>query len=603
MTKLRNQLFLGSALLTSAILLIAAGVINYQVVQQARAQVQAEVGTLLPLYDALLDEHARQLRSLGAALASSPIIKLVLGDARAARDANTLREMLADAGQESAERVELFIITDGAGQIVLSEAAGKPLTSLSALPAAQQVSETQRQTESFALIEGNLFQLVLTPVLLDAGVAETRNTLAVIGTGAQLDAAFANELKQRTHSEVAFFAQHQLFAASLPPAAAAALTPQLAASSFAQASPTQPVEIHHAGESYLAFARPMNDAQGQPIGQLVVLRSFTNTRQFFSAVSNRLLGLGAASLLAAWLFAYLWAERLTRPLETLTQRVRAFGAGADEAPVPTTAQGEIGQLARAFEQMRQSLKQTQAALLKSERLATIGQMSSTIIHDLRNPLATITTAAEVLANEGLAPARRQGLVENQLRAAQRMSDMLRELLEFSQGTYRLNCQRQTLAALVQRVAQEVQPRLQRAGIVLETDVPAELWLEADAERLRRVFENLLNNAAQALPASGGQIVVCARATDGARLRIEVIDNGPGVPDAIRERLFEPFTSFGKTGGTGLGLAIARGIVTAHHGQIGLVSANQAEAASGAPAGARFFIELPACAAPSTAAAT
>src|SRR5690349_11805179 len=81
---LRNQLFISSALLTTALLGVAAWVINHQVVRQARQQVQAEVETLLPLYDAVWNEHARQLAASSAALADSPIVKTVFGDARAA---------------------------------------------------------------------------------------------------------------------------------------------------------------------------------------------------------------------------------------------------------------------------------------------------------------------------------------------------------------------------------------------------------------------------------------------------------------------------------------------------------------------------------------
>lgn len=578
---LRNQLFLGSALLSSLLLVVAAWVINYQVVQQARAQVEAEVGTLLPLYDVLLNEHARRLRVLGTTLASSPIVKLVLGDARAGRDLNTLREMIADAGEEAAS-LDLFIVADGAGQVVLAEAQGNPLTTLNQFEAVRTVAESQTPTESFAVIEGKLYQLVLTPVLLDSGTAEVRNTLAVIGTGAALNHEFASELKQRTRSEVLFFAGEQLHASSLGGAAATALAQAVAVRSWQEAKPEAPVEISASGESYLAFARPMTAATNQPVGRIVVLRSFTTSRQFFRAISNRLLLLGLSSLAAAWGLSYLLAGRITSPLETLAARVRAFGAGAYEAPVPTEAHGEIGQLARAFEHMRQSLKQTQAALLRSERLATIGQMSSTIIHDLRNPLATISTAAEVLSKEGLAPERRRSLVENQLRSAQRMSEMLRELLEFSQGSYKLNCQPLQLAALVNRIAQDLQPRLTRAGVTLTTDIPPDLQLEADAERLRRVFENLLNNAIQVLP-KGGQVKIAARAQQDF-VHLDVRDDGPGVPAVIRERLFEPFISHGKTGGTGLGLAIAHGIVTAHHGQIGL--------APDTAHGAHFYLELP-----------
>src|SRR5256885_6267735 len=111
---LRNQLFLSFALLSSAILIFVAWAINHQVVQQARAQVQTEVGALLPLYDAILNERARRLATLSATMAGSPIIKTVFGDERAARDQNTLRQMFADVSQDFAAELDLALISGGA---------------------------------------------------------------------------------------------------------------------------------------------------------------------------------------------------------------------------------------------------------------------------------------------------------------------------------------------------------------------------------------------------------------------------------------------------------------------------------------------------------
>jgi signal transduction histidine kinase len=232
--------------------------------------------------------------------------------------------------------------------------------------------------------------------------------------------------------------------------------------------------------------------------------------------------------------------------------------------------------------MRASLKQTQAALLKNERLATIGQMASSIIHDLRNPLATISTAAEVLKNDGLSPERRHEMIETQLQASHRMSAMLGEILDFSHGSYKLNRTRQPLIRIVRRLTGGFGSRLDHLRIELELRIPEEIVIAADCERIERVFENLLVNAIEAMP-DGGRIVISA--TENNHLaRVDVVDDGPGVPPQIRERIFEPFISHGKQGGTGLGLAVARGIVEAHGGRIGLADTPER--------GAHFYLELP-----------
>lgn len=580
---LRSQLFLSSALLSSLILIVSAWVINNQFVNQARGQVRAEVETLLPLYDAVWSEHARRLAAAGAQMADSPIVKTVFGDERAARDPQTLHEMIADAGAESMRPDDLALVADGGGQVIFIEQREAVAPGVDEIPAARAVGESQTGQTSFVMLGDRLFQLALTPVVLHSGSAEMNNTLAVIGTGEELNRASAMELKQRVHSEVVFFAGDRLHASSLPAEAEQSAVRAIAASEMSGADAAPVVEVNIGGDLYLAFARQLRDFDGARIGQIVVMRSLAGAGQMFRAISNRLLLLWTLALLAAWLLSYLIAGRITRPIESLARSAREFGQGNYEVPVATGARGEIGQLAGAFDQMRASLKQTQAALLRSERLATIGQMASSIIHDLRNPLATISTAADVMKNDGLALDERHTMLDSQLRASHRMSAMLGEILEFSRGHYKLDRRVEPLAAIVERVVREFGPRMERLDFKLETQIPEEISVDVDAERIDRVLGNLLVNAVQAMP-RGGNVTLRA-AAGGDVVRIDVIDDGPGIPPEIRDRLFEPFITHGKQGGTGLGLAIARGIIEAHGGRIGLNLA--------AERGAHFVIELPA----------
>lgn len=589
---LRGQLFLSSALLTSALLIVAAWVINHQVVRQARQQVQAEVETMLPLYDAAWNEQARRLATMGATMADSPIVKTVFGDSRASRDRQTLHEMVADAGSETITPGDLVVMSDGDGQIFFAEQQGGQAPEMTNLTAARAVGESQKQKQGFTMLGERLFQLVLTPVVLHSGNAEFNNTLAVLGAGAEINRNVASEIKRRIHSEVVFLVEGKAYASSL-----AAETEPLAVKAIADSGilgvPTtegvtgRSIEMVIGQDVYLAFVRGLGDFDGKRLGQVVVLRSLAGAGQLFQAISNKLLLLWTLAVAAAWLLSYLIAERITRPLESLAASVRAFGQGHyEETASPAGAQGEVTQLTQAFDQMRQSIKQSQAALLKNERLATIGQMASSIIHDLRNPLATISTAAEVMKNDSILPDRRRTMIETQLRASERMNLMLTEILEFSRGNYKLNPKLQPLAPIVRRATQEFGAQMKQLGIQLKVHIPADLALTADGDKLARVFENLLVNSIQAIQQKGerhGTIEVRA-SNDHSGWRVDFVDDGPGIPPAIRERLFEPFISHGKQGGTGLGLAIARGIVEAHGGKISL------EDAPGN--GAQFVIRLP-----------
>jgi signal transduction histidine kinase len=584
---LREKLFLGSALISTAILLAAAWVINRQVVAQARQQVQAEVEDVMALYDAVWDENARSLERLGATVAASPVVKAVFGDPRAAGDRATLREMFADAGGELTPRVDLTLVADGAGRVTFAEMHGGEAPDVGELAAARAVAEDKAQRHGFALIGGRLFQLALTPVLIQSG-GEDRSALAVIGTGTELNREAAAQARQRVRSEVVFLAAQtdsdRLYASSLEPSAEPDASRVLAASAVSRADGARPVEVELGGETHLAFSRQLADFDSRRVGQVVVLRSLANAGRLFGSISNLLLVLWTISIAAAFALSYFIAGRITRPLESLVESVREFSRGNYDREITARRHGELRELAAAFDQMRRSLKQTQAELLRSERLATVGRMAGSIVHDLRNPLATLTTAAEMLSRDGLAADRRETLIASQLRAAERMNAMLGELLAFARGNYQLRLERLSLADIVARAERGVNAHLAHANVVIESSVAPDLFVRADAERLRRVFENLLANAVEAMP-QGGRVQVSASTNgDAGRVRVDVIDTGGGVPEEMRERLFEPFVSHGKLGGTGLGLAIAKGLVEAHGGRIGLEAA-------GAP-GADFYVELP-----------
>jgi signal transduction histidine kinase len=580
---LRTRLFMASALLSTLILLVVAAVINSLVVEQARQHVQAEVESLLPIYDAVWEEKARSLAAIGTTMANAPIAKVIFGDPRAAQDRATIHELLADLTSAATAHVDLVFFSDGAGRITFAEIQGADALPLDELAAARDVAEKQQQVQGIARFGTKLYQLVLTPILLQSGNAEVQNTLAVLGTGAVLNRSVATTIKGRIHSDVVFWVAERIYASSLDPSLEVQVVKLMQSAKLSAAALTRSVEINLDGIESLALARPLAGFDGQRIGQVVMIRSLEEASRLFRSISNSLLLLWSLSIAAAFVLSYLLAGRIMRPIEPLIQSTREVGKGNYEHEIKIEATGELGELARAFDQMRRSLKQSQAELLKRERLATIGQMASSIVHDLRNPLAAIATAAEMLQRDSLALERRKTLVESQQRAAQRMQEMLSELLDFTRGNYHLELEHHRLACLVERALNSVNAT--RAGVQVEVQIPTDLIVTADGERLRRVFENLLNNAVQALSnqTTPRQITIGAVSLEQA-IRVDVTDSGPGVPLEIRDRLFEPFVSQGKLGGTGLGLAIAKSIIEAHGGIIGLETSTEH--------GADFYFLLP-----------
>jgi signal transduction histidine kinase len=242
------------------------------------------------------------------------------------------------------------------------------------------------------------------------------------------------------------------------------------------------------------------------------------------------------------------------------------------------AQGE--ELAASLQQLRSQQEQ----LLHLERVGTIGRLSSGIAHDLRNVMTGLRAAESELAELDLAPDLRsflaQGLdhVDSLLRTLQTLRDYARG------GTLQLTPAPFEPGQLVDAAVAICRLDLSYRARQVVTDVaPGLPQLRADVQKLTQVLVNLVRNGLEASP-DGAAVRVHAAARPDGGLLLAVEDDGPGVPAAVRERLFQPFATGRGDQGLGMGLYMARLIVEAHGGQIALVP--------GRRGGARFEVVLP-----------
>jgi signal transduction histidine kinase len=214
--------------------------------------------------------------------------------------------------------------------------------------------------------------------------------------------------------------------------------------------------------------------------------------------------------------------------------------------------------------MRRSLQKTQQQLLDSERLAIIGRMAGSISHDLRHPLAAIVANAEFLCESRLDAHQREDLYREIRVAVNQMTDLIDSLLEFSRTRESLRPTYGRLEETIERAIRAVRahPEFHGVNIALSCDGRSESWF--DPKKLERAFYNLLLNACEAVRPDSGKIEVSIRETE-QHLEIRVVDNGPGIPEAIRDKLFQPFVSYGKDKGTGLGLTTVQKILQDHGG--------------------------------------
>jgi len=193
-------------------------------------------------------------------------------------------------------------------------------------------------------------------------------------------------------------------------------------------------------------------------------------------------------------------------------------------------------------------------------------MASSISHDLRHSLAAIVANSEFLVDSHLTPVQREELYQEVRTGVNLMTDLIDSLLEFARTRESLSPAHGNVLETIQRSVQAVRlhPRHHARSIDVLCGPHVSGWF--DQRKLERALYNLLLNACEAAPPLGGKVEVMAGEISGA-ITIAVSDNGPGIAESIREKLFHPFVSYGKENGTGLGLAVVQKIVQDHGGEI------------------------------------
>jgi signal transduction histidine kinase len=205
-------------------------------------------------------------------------------------------------------------------------------------------------------------------------------------------------------------------------------------------------------------------------------------------------------------------------------------------------------------------------LPQASPLSALGRLAGFISHDLRLPLTSILAYAELLAESGLDEVQRRDLYREISLAVSRMADMISLLLEFSKGSEALRPVAGKIADTVERAIRTVRVRPEFRGVTIGYlhDGLTEAWF--DPRRLERVITNIVLNACEAVSPDTGKIEVTSVGRHD-RVEICVWDNGPGIPEPIRDSLFQPFVTYGKDDGTGLGLALARKMIQDHGGEL------------------------------------
>jgi signal transduction histidine kinase len=217
----------------------------------------------------------------------------------------------------------------------------------------------------------------------------------------------------------------------------------------------------------------------------------------------------------------------------------------------------------------------------SERLTSIGQLLSQIIHDFKTPMTVISGYVQLMSDAD-DPQQRAEYAEEILKQFDILTAMQREVLEFARGERNIFIRRVYLKKFFADLTRQLGHEVDGRAIELELDVDTKLVARFDENRVARAIHNLARNAVEAMLERGGRLTIRAR-MEGQDLVIRVRDTGPGIPPEIEGRLFQSFVTAGKKGGTGLGLAIVKKIAEEHGGSVSVQSS---------PEGAEFTLRLP-----------
>jgi signal transduction histidine kinase len=529
-------------------------VVQHTVQQQVRVGIERDLENSVSAFHNFQRQREEMLERSAALLADLPNVRAMM----TTRDAATIQDASRDLWHLAGS--DLLLLADGSGRVMALQAASPEISAREGQEFFPSVV-TQEETRHWWYVEGHLFEVFLQDIYF--GPKSEHKVLGYLVLGYEIDDRFARELSRISASEVAFQYGGAIVRSTLKPAQEAELlktTPRSDAGGM-----REPDEIRLGEERFLATSVGL-PASGGTGPNLWVLKSLDQATAFLRNLNELLLALGLTALGAGSLLVFVISLTFTRPLENLVAGVRALEQGDYSYPLEARGGDEVAEVTGAFDRMRTNLQKTQRELLDAERLATIGRMASSISHDLRHSLAAVVANAEFLCESGLTPAQREDLYAEIRIAVNQMTDLIESLLEFSRTRESLRPSYGDARSAVERAVQSVKahPEFQRIGIRVTSEGLTEGWF--DFKKLERALQNLVLNACEAVPADSGRIEVGLRRV-GEKLEVRIEDNGPGIADAVREKLFDPFVSHGKENGTGMGLTVVQKIVQDHGGDV------------------------------------
>lgn len=559
--RLRTKFLLSVLLSTVALTCASLLVVRHSVEKQVREEVSADARNALTTFQNLQRVRETQLAHSAELLANLPTLKALMttGDAATIQDASVDTWKLSGSG--------VFVLADRSGRVVALHTATPGLTRAAAQDALRTSLEDPA-VNRWWFGAGHLYEVFVQPIFF--GAPGDNTALGVVAVGYEIDDQLAADVARAAGSQVVFQYGDTIAVTTLPPAQHA----EFRTHSRDFGGESRQNDVNLGGEKFILSSLELSPSSTRVPVRLIVLKSYDQATQFLRRINRLLLVLGIATVLMGGVVVFVISNTVTGPLKTLVAGVRSLGRGDYSYPLETRGTDEVAEVTRAFVRMRQTLYSTQQQLLRAERLATIGTMASSISHDLRHALTAVLANAEFLCDSRVKPGEREDLYQEIRVAVQQMTDLIESLVEFSRTRESLRPMLGDLREVINHAADAVRvhPEYHNLKVAISPDAPTTCWM--DPKKIERVFYNLLLNACDsARPRVCG--VAVGIAETNSSLIIRIADNGGGIAPQICDRLFQPFTSFGKENGSGLGLAVVQKIVQDHGGDISVESTSAA----------------------------
>jgi signal transduction histidine kinase len=552
--RLRTQLFIATLLiicgLTGALLLIIRHTVSVETERQVREGTEASVRA----FESVQRQREQQLSRAAAMLANLPIVKAQMGTKHAPtiQDASTAWWKLAGS--------DLFILALPDRRIVAFHVTN---TGWPPEVAERDLKRSIEQGEdaSWWYDNGRLYEVFLTTITAGAGASSQE--LGFLAIGYQVDSTVAEHLALMAGNQIALATGDRLIASTLPPKDEAAMQRRLSLAN-PETSPGEH-EIALETDHYAASSVLLHGALPSPV-RCYVMMPLGPVNGFMSRLNRTIFILGASAIVfGAVLFGFV-ARKITKPLDNLVSGVRALATGNYTYSITPEGTTEVAELSQAFAKMRGELLDSQRQQIHTERIAALGRAASSISHDLRHYLAAVVANAEFLYEAEELKLDKSEIYQEIKTASTQMTDLIDSLRELAHQRSAISPEPSDLEQIIRRAIEAVQMRPEFRNRAITVHADSELEGMFDPHKLERAFFNLVLNACEATPDGESGVAIDVHSGKDS-FEIRVTDQGTGVPENIRGRVFDPFVSSGKPNGTGLGLAIVSKIVGDHGGSV------------------------------------